>query len=119
MKSVKETETKHVESILRANDNPNNFIKSWSQPRKSRRTNDNANDIGFVELPYFQGISEKIAVVLRRQHIKVAFKPIKTIASILRKPKDKVPTEDSITESYMKFHVDNVPRYILGTQHEF
>ena len=36
MKSVKETETKHVESILRANGNPNNFIKSCSQPRESR-----------------------------------------------------------------------------------
>ena len=37
-----------------------------------------------------------IAGFLRWQHIKMAFKPVKkTIGSILRKPKEKVPTEDS------------------------
>ena len=41
-------------------------------------------------LPYVQGMSEEIARVLRREHIKVAYKPIKSVGSIFEKSKDKV-----------------------------
>ena len=44
---------------------------------------------GFVVLPYVQGMFEKITL-LRREHIKVAYKPIKSVRSIFKKPKDKV-----------------------------
>ena len=44
---------------------------------------------GFVTLPYFQGISKKIARTLRQFDVNVAKKPFKTVGSILKKPKDK------------------------------
>ena len=37
----------------------------------------------------FQGISEKIARTLRQFDVNVAHKPVKTVGSMLKKPKDK------------------------------
>ena len=48
---------------------------------------------GFVILPYAKGFSERVANVLRGFNIKVAHKPIRTISSILKKPKDKIEKE--------------------------
>ena len=55
-------------------------IVSTNQPQTNR---------GLVSLPYIQGISEKIARTLDQFNVNVAHKPVMTVGSILRKPKDK------------------------------
>ena len=40
-------------------------------------------------MPYIKGISEKIAKTLNRFNVNTAHKPVKTVGSILKKPKDK------------------------------
>ena len=42
---------------------------------------------GFVVLPYVQGISKRIGRILRKQQIKVAFKPLRTVNSLFPRPK--------------------------------
>ena len=59
------------------------FIRSCQSTTVS--TNQSQTNRGFVTLPYVQGISEKIARTLDQFHINVAYKPIMTIGSILKK----------------------------------
>jgi len=47
---------------------------------------------GFVVLPYVQGISEKIGLILKQPKVKVAYKPQQTINSLFPRPKER---EDS------------------------
>ena len=47
------------------------------------------NFIGFVVLPYVQGVSEKIGRILKQQKVKVAYKPQQTINSLLPSPKER------------------------------
>ena len=42
---------------------------------------------GFVVLSYVQGISERIGRILRKQQIKVTFKPLRTVNSLFPRPK--------------------------------
>ena len=44
---------------------------------------------GFVTLPYIEGILENIARTLNRFNVNATHKPVETVASILKKPKDK------------------------------
>ena len=39
-----------------------------------------------ITIPYVQGVSEKIGGVLRREGIKVAYKPIRTINQVFPRP---------------------------------
>ena len=49
----------------------------------------------FVVLPYVKGIAEKISRVLRRENIKVCYKPTSTLSHQFPKPKDKLPPEQT------------------------
>ena len=52
-----------------------------SKPPADLQTN------GVAILPYVRGISEKIGRILRRQQVKVAYKPLKTVNSLFPRPK--------------------------------
>ena len=45
--------------------------------------------VTFVTLPYIKGISEQIARTLNQSNINAAHKPVKTVGSFFKKPKDK------------------------------
>ena len=47
-----------------------------------------------VVLPYTKGISKKIARVLSQHNIKVAHKPVRTVGSLFKRPKDQQNKED-------------------------
>ena len=68
---------------------------------------------GFVTLPYLQGISEKIARTLNHFNINVAHKPVMTVGSILRKPKDKFSKELSTRVIY-KINCKNCDKVYIG-----
>ena len=61
----------------------------------ARQTNrqQEINDIdqrGLVILPFTKGFSERVIKVLRGLNIEVPHRPIRSISSILKKPKDKI-----------------------------
>ena len=74
-------------------------------------TNQSQTHRGFVTLPYIQGTSEKIARTLNQFNINVAHKPVTTVGSILRKPKDKFSRDLSTGVSY-KINVKTVTKFI-------
>ncbi len=49
----------------------------------------------FVVLPYVKGVTEKISRVLRRENIKVCYKPTSTLSHQFPKPKDKLLPEQT------------------------
>ena len=79
------SEIQHVVDALKINGYTEQFIRSC----QSTTTNQFQTNRGFVTLPYLQGISEKIARALNHFNIIVAHKPVMTVGSILKKPKDK------------------------------
>lgn len=87
-------ETKRVAKALATNNYPANFIHNGRQLSRQQEIN-GIDHRGFVILPYAKGFSERVANVLRGFNIKVAHKPIRTISSILKKPKDKIEKEAS------------------------
>jgi len=85
------SEVQHVVDALKINGYTDSFIRSCQntttptpevQPQSQTRK-------GFVTLLYIKGISEKIARTLKRFNVNAAHKPVKTVGSILKKPKDK------------------------------
>ena len=48
-----------------------------------------------LTLPYVKGVTEKVSRVLRRENIKVRYKPTTTLSQQFTKPKDKSPPEQT------------------------
>ena len=82
----KREETRRVKAVLRDNNYPSSFINSCERSLLKLLTDQPSN--GFVVLPYVQGISERIGrIILRKQKIKGAFKPLRTVNSLFPRPK--------------------------------
>ena len=91
------------------------FLKSCQRTKPPKAFNQPLNNQpqshrGFVTLPYFQGISEKIARTLGQFDVNVAHKPVKTVGSILKKPKDKFD-QDLSTRVVYKIHCKNCENF--------
>jgi hypothetical protein len=69
----------------------------------------------FVVLPYVKGVAEKISRVLRRENIKVCYKPTSTQ---FPKPKDNLPPEQTSGVIYKICCCDSVTLYITAKQTE-
>ena len=78
-------ETRRVKAVLRDNNYPSSFINSCERSLSKLPADQPSN--GFVVLPYVQGISERIGRILKKQQIKVAFKPLRTVNSLFPRPK--------------------------------
>ena len=108
----KRRERKHVFKVLRDNGYPSKFLKSHDNKRKlhhlvntnanSRTTdaNNRANPAdytasNFVILPYIKGVTEKIYRALKKENVKVCYKPTNTLSQQFTKPKDKSPPEQT------------------------
>ena len=108
----------HVVDALKTNGYTDQFLKScqrtkppkaWNQPQNNQLQSHR----GFVTLPYFQGISEKIARTLGQFDVNVANKPVKTVGSILKKPKDKFD-QDLSTGVVYKIKCKNCEKLYIG-----
>ena len=77
----KRKEKQHVIKVLMNNDYPLQFIN----------TNNTANEVTtpFVVLPYVKGVTERVSKVLRHNGVKVGFKPLSTLGTIVSRPKEK------------------------------
>ena len=83
---TRRSEERRVISDLKANGYPEYFIKSVDQkPRE--------NPKAYASIPYIKGVSERIRRILNRENIRTAFKPIKTLVHVIKKPKDVSPKE--------------------------
>ncbi|KAL9951491.1 hypothetical protein ACROYT_G044160 [Oculina patagonica] len=90
------SESKRVLKALAANNYPINFIRNGRQSNAEQKSGANVvEQRGLVVLPYAKGFSERISRVLKGFNVKVAHKPIRSIANILKKPKDKISEESS------------------------
>lgn len=107
---IKITEQNRVFETLKNNGYPEPFISSCKRQRSSSV---HCEPKGLVILPYIKGISEKIANILKKQSIKVAYKPIRTIQSMFKKPKDQ-PDKDSSTAVVYKINCVDCEKSYIG-----
>ena len=103
------SQVQHVVDTLKINGYTDQFIRSCQSTIVS--TNQSQTKRGFVTLPYIQGTSEKIAKTSDQFNIHVAHKPVMTVASILKKPKDKF-SKDLSTGVIYKITVKTVTKSI-------
>ena len=92
--ALRTEETSHVQDSLQVNGYPTKFIENAAQP-SSGPQNHHPDPSGLAVVPYVQGISDRVKRTLQRFDIKTAFKPIRTLASVFKKPKD-CPSEEKI-----------------------
>ena len=64
-------------------------------------------------MPYLQGISEKIARTLNQFNINVVHKPVMTVGSILKKPKEKF-SKDLSTGVISKIYCKDCDKVYIG-----
>ena len=81
-------EISHVQDSLQVNGYPTKFIDNAAQPRSDPQ-NHHPDPAGLAVVPYVQGVSDRVKRTLQRFNIKTAFKPIHTLASVFKKPKDR------------------------------
>ena len=104
---------------MRDNGYPFTFIKSYDNKRKRHHTDDTNANVHIPRtsvnnrgnpadcvasscaiLPYFKGVTEKVSRVLRRENIKVRYKPTTTLSQQFTKPKNKSPPEQTNGVAY-------------------
>ena len=77
-------ETSHIQDSLQVNGYPTKFIENAAQPRSGPQ-NHHPDPAGLAVVPYVQGISDRVKRTLQQFNVKTAFKPIRTLASVLKK----------------------------------
>ncbi|KAL9959675.1 hypothetical protein ACROYT_G033018 [Oculina patagonica] len=86
----RQNEKQRVINDLKANGYPESFIKSAGESNKTNtqpRTQENPK--AYTSIPYVKGVSERVRRILSRENIKTAFKPVRTLGNIFKKPKDR------------------------------
>ena len=79
---------------LKGNGYPENFIKSVDQPNNAQ-PKPRKNPKAYASIPYIKGVSERIRRILSRENIRTAFKPLKALGHVFKKPKDR-PTKEQL-----------------------
>ena len=105
------SEIQRMVDALKINGFTEQFIRSCRSTTVS--TNQSQTNRGFITLPYLRGISEKIARTLNQFNINVGHKPVMTIGSILKKPKDKF-SKDLSTGVIYKINCKDCDKVYIG-----
>ena len=92
--ALRTEETSHVQDSLQVNGYPTKFIENAAQPRSGLQSH-HPGPAGLAVVPYVQGVSDRVKRTLQHFNIRTAFKPIRTLASVCKKPKDR-PSEEKI-----------------------
>ena len=91
---LKTGEQKWVFDDLKANGYPDALFKKCLRDRgREKRTQE--QPLGLAILPYVRGASDRVGRVLRKFRIRKAYKPVRTLGHVFRKPKDR-PTVNRI-----------------------
>jgi len=69
-----------------------------------------------IVLPYVEGTSERVARVIRKHHVPVAMRPVKTLKKSLVHvhPKDKQVKEEVIIDCVYRIPCGNCEKYYIG-----
>ena len=70
------------------------WCENAAQPRSGPQSH-HPDPAGLAVVPYVQGVSDRVKRTLQHFNIRTAFKPIRTLASVFKKPKDR-PSEEKI-----------------------
>ena len=92
--ALRTEETSNVQHSLQVNGYPTKFIENAAQPRSGPQSH-HPDPAGLAVVPYVQGVSDRVKRTLQHFNIRTAFKPIRTLASVFEKPKDR-PSEEKI-----------------------
>ncbi|KAL9958328.1 hypothetical protein ACROYT_G035332 [Oculina patagonica] len=72
---------------LRANGYPDILLKCIRDRTKERPTQE--RPLGLAVVPYVRGASDRVGRVLKKFRVRTAFKPVRTLGHVFRKPKDR------------------------------
>ena len=112
--SGKEIEKQRVMRDLEINGYPSSFIKRTCEPQPAVNEKENGNQQKtFAIIPYVKGVSERVARILGKFNIKTAFKPVKTLGHIFKKPKDR-PSEWQVKGIVYKSKCKSCPFTYIG-----
>ena len=81
-------------TAYRFNGYPTRCIQNAAQLRSGPQSH-HPDPPGLAVIPYVQGVSDRVQRILQHFNIKTAFKPIRTLASVFKKPKDR-PSDEKI-----------------------
>ena len=109
--STEGTKRQHVVDALKINGYTYYFIKSCQNITTPANLSQTRR--GFVTLPYIQGISQQAARTLNQFNVNAAHKPVETVGSILRKPKDKFDQDPSTGVVY-KINCKDYEKVYIG-----
>ena len=88
----KQREKQQVIGDLKVNGYPQSFIARCLVPAQETIQPENQESQesprGYASIPYIKGVSERVRRVLSRENVRTTFKPVKTLGSIFKKPKD-------------------------------
>ena len=92
----KQSEKQQVIGDLKVNGYPQSFIDRCLVPAQETIQPENQESQesprGYASIPYIKGVSERVRRVLSRENVRTTFKPVKTLGSIFKKPKDRPAT---------------------------
>ena len=91
--SDRRAEKDRVARDLQANGYTKRFIEcSYATPPAPRKPDERPEPRkGFATIPYVKGVSERIKKILNKANITTAFKPVRTLGTVFKKPKDRPP----------------------------
>ena len=87
----KQSEKQQIISDLKVNGYPQSFIDRCLAPAQENQESQESPR-GYASIPYIKGVSERVRRVLSRENVRTTFKPVKTLGSIFKKPKDRPAT---------------------------
>ena len=67
---------------------------------------------GIAVIPYVQGVSGRVKRVLKQNNVKDLFKPMTTLASIFKRPKDRSPMDKVTGVAYKVECKDSTFSYV-------
>ena len=97
----RQSKERRVINDLKANGYPGKFIKSVDQPNNTK-PKPLENPKAYASIPYVKGVSERIRWILKRENIKTAFKPLKTLGNFLGNFFFDWPTKEQLNKTSWK-----------------
>lgn len=92
--TLRKHEETNVATVLNKRSYPQRFVddtrRRMQRPRESRANNENS----VVCIPYVCGVSEAVRRALRPLGVRTVFKPMRTLANVFPKPKDRTPSDE-------------------------
>ena len=106
-------ETENVLHALELNGYKKRFIEKVINERTQVNRNVENEIRGSTCLPYVKGVSEKVKSVLTKAGVRVAFKPVRTLANIFRIPKTR-PSEERTKAVVYKYECKSCSFSYIG-----